>query len=31
MKTMYWKENKGDTKKRTLDQDDIDGISYLYP
>ena len=30
-KTMYWKENKGDTKKRTLDQDDIDGISYLYP
>ena len=30
-KTMYWKENKGDTKKRTLDQDDIDGITYLYP
>ena len=30
-KTMYWKENKGDTKKRTLDRDDIDGISYLYP
>ena len=30
-KTMYWKENKGDTKKRTLDQDDIDGINYLYP
>jgi len=30
-KTMYWKENKGDTKKRPLDQDDIDGISYLYP
>jgi len=30
-KTMYWKENKGDTKKRTLDQDDVDGISYLYP
>ncbi len=30
-KTMYWKENKGDMKKRTLDQDDINGISYLYP
>ena len=30
-KTMYWKENKGDTKKRILDQDDVDGISYLYP
>ncbi len=30
-KTMYWKENKGDMKKRTLDQDDIDGISSLYP
>ncbi len=30
-KTMYWKENKGDTKKRTLNQDDVDGISHLYP
>ena len=30
-KTMYWKENKGDTKKRTLDRDDVDGISHLYP
>ncbi|MBI5677229.1 MAG: matrixin family metalloprotease [Planctomycetes bacterium] len=30
-KTMYWKENKGDTKKRTLNQDDVDGIRHLYP
>ena len=30
-KTMYWEEVKGKTKKRTLDQDDINGIIYLYP
>ena len=30
-KTMYREEKKGDTKKRTLDQDDIAGITYLYP
>lgn len=30
-KTMYWKEFKGDMKKRTLEQDDINGIAYLYP
>ena len=28
-KTMYWEEVKGETKKRTLDQDDIDGITYM--
>jgi len=30
-KTMYWGISKGETKKRTLDQDDINGITYLYP
>jgi len=30
-KTMYWVMSKGETKKRTLDQDDINGITYLYP
>ncbi|MDO8140282.1 MAG: matrixin family metalloprotease [Candidatus Brocadiales bacterium] len=30
-KTMYREEKKGDMKKRTLDQDDIAGITYLYP
>ena len=30
-KTMYGYIDQGETKKRTLDQDDIDGISYLYP
>ncbi|MFO0753453.1 MAG: matrixin family metalloprotease [Thermodesulfovibrionales bacterium] len=30
-KTMYGYSGAGETKKRTLDQDDIDGISYLYP
>lgn len=29
-KTMYWVMSKGETKKRTLDQDDINGITYLY-
>lgn len=30
-KTMYGYASTGETKKRTLDQDDIDGITYLYP
>jgi hypothetical protein len=30
-KTMYGLMSKGETKKRTLDQDDINGITYLYP
>jgi hypothetical protein len=30
-KTMYGYASRGETKKRTLDPDDIDGISYLYP
>jgi len=30
-KTMYYEAGLGETKKRTLDQDDIDGITYLYP
>ncbi|MEW6108839.1 MAG: matrixin family metalloprotease [Nitrospirota bacterium] len=30
-KTMYGYASSGETKKRTLDQDDIEGISYLYP
>jgi hypothetical protein len=30
-KTMYGYVDAGETKKRTLDQDDIDGITYLYP
>ena len=30
-KTMYAYAFKGESKQRTLDQDDIDGISYLYP
>ena len=30
-KTMYGYASAGETKKRTLDQDDIDGITYLYP
>jgi hypothetical protein len=30
-KTMYWKEMKGETKKRSLDMDDIEGIAFLYP
>jgi hypothetical protein len=30
-KTMYGYVSAGETKKRTLHQDDIDGISYLYP
>jgi len=29
-KTMYGYVSAGETKKRTLDQDDIDGITYLY-
>ncbi len=30
-KTMYGYTTYGDIKRRTLDQDDIDGITYLYP
>ena len=30
-KTMYGYSSKGDTSKRTLHQDDIDGMRYLYP
>ena len=30
-KTMYGYVSRGETKKRILDPDDIDGISYLYP
>jgi len=30
-KTMYGYAASGETKKRTLHQDDIDGIRYLYP
>jgi len=30
-KTMYGYAATGETKKRSLDQDDINGISYLYP
>lgn len=30
-KTMYPYASLGETKKRDLDQDDIDGITYLYP
>lgn len=30
-KTMYGIVGYGETKKRTLHQDDIDGITYLYP
>jgi len=30
-KTMYGYATEGETKKRTLHQDDIDGIRYLYP
>ena len=30
-KTMYGYSAAGETKKRTLDQDDINGITYLYP
>lgn len=30
-KTMYGYASLGETKKRTLHQDDIDGISYIYP
>jgi PKD repeat protein len=29
-KTMYGYSDKGETKQRTLDQDDINGIIYLY-
>jgi hypothetical protein len=29
--TMYGYASAGETKKRTLSQDDIDGIAYLYP
>ena len=30
-KTMYGYGSAGETKKRTLHQDDIDGICYIYP
>ena len=30
-KTMYAYSSEGDTQKRSLAQDDIDGITYLYP
>lgn len=30
-KTMYGYASAGETKKRTLEQDDINGIAYLYP
>ena len=30
-KTMYYSGFIGETKKRTLEQDDINGITYLYP
>ena len=30
-KTMYGYAAQGETKKRTLSQDDMDGITYLYP
>jgi len=30
-KTMYGFAFQGETKKRTLDRDDIDGITHLYP
>jgi hypothetical protein len=30
-KTMYGYVSRGETEKRTLDPDDIEGISYLYP
>jgi len=30
-KTMYGYGSTGETKKRTLDPDDINGITYLYP
>ena len=30
-KTMYGFSSMGETKQRTLHQDDIDGITYLYP
>ena len=30
-KTMYGSTEYGETKRRTLEQDDIDGITYLYP
>jgi hypothetical protein len=30
-KTMYGYTYAGETKKRTLDSDDIAGINYIYP
>jgi hypothetical protein len=30
-KTMYGRGFKGDTKKRTLEKDDMDGVAHLYP
>lgn len=30
-KTMYWSATTGETKKRSLHSDDINGINYIYP
>ena len=30
-KTMYYMILPGETKKRTLETDDINGINYIYP
>jgi hypothetical protein len=30
-KTMYYSASAGETKKRTLDADDTNGINYIYP
>ena len=29
--TMYWEGGAGETKKRTLEADDIDAVSFIYP
>lgn len=30
-KTMYYNSDAGETKKRTLHSDDINGINFIYP
>jgi predicted Zn-dependent protease len=30
-KTMYYQTDYGETKKRTLETDDLNGINYIYP
>jgi hypothetical protein len=30
-KTMYYNVATGETKKQTLETDDINGINYIYP